>query len=89
MKDRSSLQIFTEIGFGNPHFVSTEIEKNGREKRIKKRVCYRVTGIYLRIWIGRRVAILSTRNGFEIEKKTRSTFKLILGCRGSIDRGSS
>ena len=85
-RQRSTLEIFTEIGLGNPSFVSREIEKDGREKRIKGCVRYRIRGVYLRLWLGYRVIILSTLNGFEIEQKPRRAFKFILGVRGYVNR---
>jgi hypothetical protein len=81
-RDRSHLRIFTEIGFGNRSFISTEIEYGQREKRVCGFVRFRVTGVYLRIWIGYKVYILSTRGGFETTLKSKRKFKCLIGFSG-------
>lgn len=76
------IKIFTEIGIGNASFVSTEIEKGEQEKRVRGFVRMRVTDIYLRLWIGRIVHILSWRDGYIRVVKPRSCFKFLLGVGG-------
>lgn len=77
-----NMRIFTEIGFGNASFINTEIEIGDRERRVRGCVRMHVQGVYLRVWIGRRVWILSTRQGYKTMMKNRSTFKLLLGFEG-------
>ena len=78
----NDIRIFTEIGFGNASFISTEIEKGTRERRVRGCVRMHVQGVYLRLWVGRRVWIISTRQGYETRTKSRSTFKFLLGVEG-------
>ena len=79
---REDILIFTEIGIGNRSFINTEVEKGDRERRVRGCVRMKVKGVYLRLWTGRRVFILSTRQGFKRQRKNRSTFKLLLGFEG-------
>lgn len=81
-RTRRTLKIFTEIGYGNRHIVSTEIEKGAQEKRVRGFVRMRITSIYLRIWIGYKVYILSSNRGFEIKTKHRRAFKFLFGIAG-------
>jgi hypothetical protein len=39
-------------------------------------------GVYLRIWFGRKVIIISTKNGFKTQIKNRSNFKALIGIQG-------
>jgi hypothetical protein len=77
-----SCQIFTEIGYGNRHIISTEIEKGTQEKRISGFVRMHITSVYLRIWIGYKVYILSSHDGFKITLKNRRAFKFLFGIAG-------
>jgi hypothetical protein len=75
--------IFAEIGYGNETFVSTEIEKGEREHRVAKFMMpSKVEGIYLRFWVGKRVLVLSTKNGFSLKKKDRVKLKVLFGVEG-------
>jgi hypothetical protein len=75
---------YCEIGIGNPSIFSTEIESSRREIRIKgvRFSSLRVRTIYLRIWVGRRVAVIDWR-GLSIRSKSRRSFKVVLGWRAS------
>tara|TARA_Y100000034_G_scaffold134058_1_gene201448 strand:- start:1671 stop:1916 length:246 start_codon:yes stop_codon:yes gene_type:complete len=76
-------EIFTEIGFGNESFFSTEIEEGRKEYRVRELEWPgRITGVYFRIWIFKLVLILSTLNGLEFIKKNKNRFKFIFGVRG-------
>jgi len=78
-----SLKIFAEIGYGNDTFCSTEIEKKDLEHRIKGFVMPpKIKGVYLRFWIGKKVLVLSTKNGFSFGKKDRVKLKLLFGVEG-------
>ncbi len=75
--------IFTEIGFGNKTFLSTEVEEGDFEYRIKGFILpEKIRGIYLRFYIGKKNIILSSRNGLVIKKKEKSKFKIIFGIYG-------
>ncbi len=76
-------KVFTELGYGNSTFLSTEIElPDGREYRQACFVSMRVEGVYLRVWMGTRVFILSSRDGLKIQRKDRKAFKILVGIHG-------
>ena len=63
-------KIFTEIGFGNDTFFSTEIEDGNSEYRIPKFIKpQKISGYYFRFWIFKKVFIFSSDNGFRIAKR--------------------
>jgi len=73
------LKIFAEIGYGNSSFCSTEIEKGKLEHRVRGFIIpNKITGIYIRVWIGKRVYALSSNRFFNTDKKDRAKFKLSL-----------
>jgi len=80
--DAQQIRIFTEIGFGNPSFISTEVEKGEREHRIRGFVKMKLKCVYLRVWIGRKVFVVSSRRGFSVNSKPKTRFKLLLGFEG-------
>lgn len=54
-------KIYAEIGIGNHTFLSTEFENGDDEYRIPRFICpKKIEGVYLRIWILKRVCIIST-----------------------------
>jgi hypothetical protein len=76
-------KVYAEVGFGNDTFCSTEVEEGDTEYRIPKFVRpAKVTEYYLRLWIGRRVLILSTRDWFKIQKKDKAKLKILIGIGG-------
>ena len=87
MKNKSSFtsQIYTEIGFGNPSFISTEIEwPDGFEKRISGRISgWKVHSAYIRIWVGKIMLVLDLPQGLKIRKKEYNSFKFLLGLSGT------
>jgi len=74
-------RIFTEIGWGNPTFLSTETEfPDGTEVRCPGLVFSDpISEVYIRYWVGKRVFIASSKNGLKVQKKTKRKFKVILG----------
>ena len=77
-------KIYAEIGFGNKTFLSTEIETDNKEYRIDSFIKpKKIEGIYLRIWILKRVLILSTCNGISLNKKNKNRIKFIFGIQGN------
>jgi len=77
------IEIFAEIGLGNSTFCNTEIEKGDREHRVSKLITPpKIEGFYLRIWIWKRVFVLSTKSGFSLSRKDRVTFKILFGIEG-------
>jgi hypothetical protein len=76
-------RVFAEMGIGNETFFSTEIEEGDQEERVPKLLLpQRVTGYYLRLWVGKTVIVLSTNEGWKTKKKDRNAFKLLLGVSG-------
>ena len=76
-------KVYAEIGFGNQSFLSTEIESRSKEKRVDKFIKpEKVQGIYLRLWIFKRVLILSTYDGIKWQKRNKIRFKFLLGIQG-------
>lgn len=77
------LKIYTEIGYGNPTFINTEIEyPDGTEKRIPGFKKMNVNDLYFRVWLGTEVYILSTKDGFKKQIKNRSNLKILFGIQG-------
>lgn len=81
-------KVYAEAGFGNETFFSTEIEEDGKEEhRIPKFVKpQNVAAWYVRLWVGKRVFILSTDDGFSMKRKERNTFKLLFGISGTEEK---
>ena len=74
---------YIEIGIGNESFISTEIEENGREYRIRGwHRLSKIEDLYLRCWIGKTVWVLSSRDGLKKMFKRRKYFKLLIGIAG-------
>ncbi len=82
----TTLKAYTEIGFGNETFISTEIEyPDGSETRQRGFLrCMKVNGVYARLWLGKKVFILSSREGFVSQRKNRSAFKALIGISGDV-----
>jgi hypothetical protein len=59
-----------------------EIENGSDERRVRGMVRMKVRSFYLRLWIGRSVFIVDTREGFKRTRKNRGTFKALLGVSG-------
>ncbi len=75
------MKIYTEVGIGNEHFVSSEVEcSNGTELRIKGNLNFLpVASVYLRVWIGHHVFILDSAKGFKHKTKDRKELKILIG----------
>ena len=83
MKNNNQIRFFTEIGIGNPTFINTETEyPNGKEIRTPGFIRMKVIGLYFRLWIKRKVIIISSVEGFKIQEKNRNNFKLLFGIIG-------
>lgn len=74
------MKTFTEFGFGNGDIVSTEFEFNDCEFRVKG--FYGISNDpYIRIWMGKRVVVIS-KHGVKIIRKSYNSFKCIIGFAG-------
>ena len=79
----TQLKIFAELGYGNSTLFNTEIEKDKQEKRVSRFVIPpKIEGVYFRFWIGKRVLVLSTKNGFSLNQKDRVKLKILFGIEG-------
>lgn len=79
----SETKIFAELGFGNPTFCNTEIEKGIYEHRVRRFIVPpKIEGIYFRFWIWKRVFVISTKNGFSTTQKNRVKLKILFGMEG-------
>ncbi len=80
------MKVFSEVGIGNPTFASTEFENDDTsERRVSRFVIPRkISGFYIRIWIGRKVFILSTNRGLDMKNKTCTNFKVLFGIQGVL-----
>lgn len=79
--------LFTKIGFDldNNKFgfgINSEIEHTDYEERLSGFIRMRVTEVYLRIWLGRRVVVLSLFNGIKTMRKNRLNIKIVVGVAG-------
>jgi hypothetical protein len=75
---------YVEFGLGNRWFVRTETEfEDGTEtEHWGFSHLSEIHGLYLRVWIGRRVYIVSSNEGFKMMNKNRRAFKLLFGIAG-------
>jgi hypothetical protein len=71
--------MYTEVGWGNSSFITTEVEGEKGEYRIKGVLTGRFISLYLRIWVGRKVLILDSVEGVKIQDKSRDAFKVLVG----------
>ena len=77
-------KMFAEIGVGNDTFLSTEFEEGDIEHRIPRFIMPdKITEIYFRFWIFKKVFILSSKNGFKMMTKDRNKFKILFGIAGN------
>jgi hypothetical protein len=79
---QAQVTIYNEIGIGNDWFLSHEIEIGDTETRHRGWHPIHLTQIYFRLWIGRRVLILNSKNGLVLQRKSKNRFKLIFGLAG-------
>ena len=76
-------RIYAEIGFGNGSFVSSEIEEGGNEYRIPKFIKpQKIDDYYIRLWIFKKMFILSTKDGIKTKTKEKNKLKLLFGVGG-------
>jgi len=76
-------RVYAEVGFGNESFLSTEVEEGNSEYRIRGFILpQKISGVYLRFWIFKKVFIISTNDGFEINTKDRNRLKILFGIGG-------
>jgi hypothetical protein len=74
---------FIEFGLGNKWLIRTETEKSDGTEFEEKGIVSPITfhSLYFRIWIGKAVLILDSKDGFKKTKKKRNAFKILFGIR--------
>lgn len=75
---------YVEIGLGNRWLVRTELEhEDGTETEVKGIARpFQLDTIYLRIWVGKKVLIIDSREGFKLQRKNRRKLKVVIGFAG-------
>jgi hypothetical protein len=82
-------RVFVEYGldFNNNRFGfgrSVEVERtDGAEYRTKGKVAFVRENFYLRIWIFKRVFVISSRGGVSVKHKPRNNLKFVFGISGT------
>ena len=76
-------KVYAEIGLGNKTSLSTEYEKGKKEHRVNgflkpKKILWYI----VRIWIGKKVYILSRYSGFKVRSKDENKIKILFGIGG-------
>jgi hypothetical protein len=78
-------KVFAEVGFGNGTFFSTEFEEGDSEYRIAQFIKpSQIDDHYFRLWIFKKVLVLSTKDGIKVMSKSRNSFKILFGLGGII-----
>lgn len=73
-------KVYSEIGFGNQSFLSTEIEEGNKELRVSKFIFpKKIEGIYFRFWIFKKVFIISSKDGIVLQSKDKNKLKILFG----------
>jgi len=74
------MKIYSEIGWGNGNFISSEFEDiDGNEFRRKGFWVDEIREVYLRVWIYKRVLIISSKDGIKIQSKSLNKLKVLIG----------
>lgn len=80
----NGLKKYTEIGFGNTWFIRTEFEdSDGTEREVRGFTApFKLQSVYFRLWMGKKVIILDSKEGLKLSSKNRKNFKLVIGFMG-------
>ncbi|MEC0301727.1 DUF3977 family protein [Terribacillus saccharophilus] len=72
---------YIEFGLGNHWLNRIEYENEDGTEHEKKGIDFPINfySLYLPIWIDQSVFILDTKDGWKKQKKTRKSFKFIIG----------
>jgi hypothetical protein len=75
---------YIEFGIGNTWCVRTEIEDDDGSETEHRGIepLSTVEGMYVRLWLGQTVIIVSTNEGVKRMRKGRRAFKLLIGIAG-------
>ncbi|WP_026678733.1 DUF3977 family protein [Fictibacillus gelatini] len=74
---------FIEFGIGNKWLIRTETELSDGTEFEEKGIVgpIKPQSLYLRVWIGKTVVILDSKEGFKKSKKDRNEIKIIFGIK--------
>ncbi|WP_161979216.1 DUF3977 family protein [Streptococcus sp. S784/96/1] len=80
------MEKFIEIGFGNRWFIRTEFEKDDGSEWEVKGISGKIIpkSYYLRLWFGKMVFILDSKEGFKKQTKSCTALKVILGIKSAV-----
>jgi hypothetical protein len=72
---------YIEFGIGNSWLIRTETElRDGTEFEEKGIVGpIKLQSLYIRVWVGRTVLIMDSKEGFKQMEKKRKDYKFVLG----------
>jgi len=72
---------YIEFGYGNRWLLRTETEFPDGTEQEQRGIARPIKpqSIYVRLWLGRTVLIMDSRQGFKRSRKNRRAFKIILG----------
>ncbi len=83
-QEESMKKVYSEIGFGNESFLSTEFEEGKKEYRVNKFIFPIILKeVYIRLWIFNFTLSISFFEGISFKKKDRFKFKFLLGFGGT------
>jgi hypothetical protein len=79
---------YIEFGIGNTWLIRTEFELEDGSEYEQKGIQLPILchSVYLRIWVGKTVWIIDSKEGFLRKKKSRKAFKLIFGICSDIEK---
>ena len=77
---------YIELGLGNTYLLRTEVELNNDYEFEVKGILggIKFKSLYFRIWIGKKVFIFDTEEGFKTKVKNKNKFKMIFGIKSDI-----
>ncbi|MCG3088894.1 DUF3977 family protein [Sporosarcina cyprini] len=74
---------YIELGIGNKWLIRTETElcdgTEVEEKGIKRPIHFK--SIYVRVWVGKKVIIIDSKEGLKVGRKDKTKVKIILGVK--------
>lgn len=78
------IKTYIEFGIGNRWLLRTEYKLEDGTEFEKQGADFpkKLESLYVRVWIGKRVFIVDTKEGIKTGRKTRNAIKLIIGISG-------
>jgi len=74
---------YVEFGIGNTWIIRTETEFNDGSEIEEKGIVRPLTfhSMYFRLWLGKTVFIIDSKDGWKKGKKNRNQIKILIGIR--------